>query len=167
MSRIAITGPPRIGKTTVCRKVMDLLRCKVGGITTSEIREGNRRGFQIMDLMTGMVGTLAHVHGAGPRVGKYHVNLADLEEIGARAIERAIHADLIVIDEIAPMELMSEKFVRAVQKALDSDKPMLITLHHRSRHPLAERIRSEFDVMEITKENRDMIVDKIVESFFS
>lgn len=163
MCRIAITGPPRIGKTTICRRAIDSLGYRVGGMSTSEIRDDDRIGFQITDLMTGATGTLAHIHGSGPMVGKYHVNLADLDDIGAKAIERALDAELIIIDEIGPMELKSERFVRAVEMALSSDKPMLVTLHQRSKHPLAERIRSGFKVVEITKENRDSIANRIVE----
>lgn len=132
-------------------------------MSTSEIREGDRIGFQVTDLMTGATGTLAHIRGSGPMVGKYHVNLADLDNIGAKAIERALDAELIVIDEIGPMELKSWRFVKAVEMALDSGKPMLVTLHQRSIHPLAERIRSEFEVIEMTKENRDSIANRIVE----
>ncbi|UZE92837.1 MAG: NTPase [Methanosarcinales archaeon] len=163
MNRIAIIGPPRIGKTTVCKKVSELLNRKIGGMNTSEIRDGDRMGFQITDLMTGATGTLAHIRGSGPMVGKYHVNLTDLDNIGANAIEHALDAELIVIDEIGPMELKSGRFVKAVEMALNSDKPMLVTLHQRSIHPLAERIRSEFEVIEITRENRDAIANKIVE----
>ncbi len=163
MYRIAITGPPRIGKTTICRRVIDSLGYKVGGMSTSEIRDDDRIGFRITDLMTGVTGTLAHINGTGPMIGKYHVNLADLDDIGAKAIERSIDAELIVIDEIGPMELKSERFVHAVEMTLSSDRPMLVTLHRRSRHPLAERIRSGFKVMEITRENRDRIVYEITE----
>jgi len=163
MYRIAITGPPRIGKTTVCRKVIESLGYRVGGMSTSEIRDGDRIGFQITDLMTGATGTLAHIHGSGPMVGKYHVNLTDLDNIGAKAIERALDAELIVIDEIGPMELKSGRFVKAVEMALDSNKPMLVTLHQRLIHPLAERIRLGFEVIEITRENRDSIVNTIIE----
>jgi len=163
MCRIAITGPPRIGKTTICKRVIGSLGYRVGGMSTSEIRDGDRVGFQIMDLMTGATGTLAHVHGHGPMIGKYHVNLVDLDNIGANAIERALDAELIVIDEIGPMELKSGRFVRAVEMALSSDRPVLVTLHWRSRHPLAERIRSGFKVMEITRENRDSIASTIIE----
>ncbi len=163
MCRIAITGPPRIGKTTICRKVIESLGCRVGGMSTSEIRDGDRIGFQITDLMTGATGTLAHVHASGPMIGKYHVNLTNLDNIGAKAIERALDAELIVIDEIGPMELKSGRFIKAVEMALNSDKPMLVTLHQRSRHSLAERIRSGFEVIEITRENRDTITNKIIE----
>ncbi|MDI6889147.1 MAG: NTPase [Methanocellales archaeon] len=163
MCRIAITGPPRIGKTTICKSVTESLGRKVGGMSTSEIRDDDRIGFRITDLMTGATGTLAHVHGPGPMIGKYHVNLADLDNIGARAIEHALDAELIIIDEIGPMELKSERFVHAVEMALSSDRPMLVTLHQRSRHPLAERIRSGFKVMGITKENRDAIANRIIE----
>ncbi|MCD5409673.1 MAG: tRNA (guanine(10)-N(2))-dimethyltransferase [Methanocellales archaeon] len=44
MNRIAITGPPRIGKTTVCKNIMDLLDCKIGGMMQTEIiQEGSTK----------------------------------------------------------------------------------------------------------------------------
>nr|QNO44748.1 hypothetical protein KLGCGMKP_00010 [Methanosarcinales archaeon ANME-2c ERB4] len=78
-----------------------------------------------------------------------------------------IGTDLIVIDEIAPMELTSQRFIRAVEEALASDMDMLVVIHQRSVHPLAERIRAGFDLITVTFDNRDVIVDEIVGRFES
>lgn len=173
-TRVAITGQPGVGKTTVCRAVADRLGRSTGGMICSDITErdgregdsrGRRVGFELLDLQTGVKGVLAHIRGDGPRVGKYHVNLHDLDRIGVSAILSAIATDLIVIDEIAPMELTSQRFIRAVEGALESDRDMLVVLHQRSTHPLAERIRAEFDLLTVTRDNRDVIADEIAKRF--
>ena len=165
-TRIAITGQPGVGKTTVCREVADRLGRSTGGMVCSNIiEEGRRVGFELLDLQTGVKGVLAHIRGGGPSVGKYHVNMPDLDKIGVSAILSALATDLIVIDEIAPMELKSQRFVQAVEGALASDRDMLVVLHQRSTHPLAERIRAEFDLITVTKDNRDVIADEIAGRF--
>ena len=85
-----------------------------------EAREGGERvGFEILDLTNGKRGWLAHVNQKiGPQVGKYHVNLRDLEAIGAEAIlEASEKCAVVAIDEIGPMELYSPKFKQTVKQA--------------------------------------------------
>ncbi|AKB18329.1 putative NTPase [Methanosarcina sp. WWM596] len=171
MLRIAVTGSPGIGKSTVVAKAAEKLAdqpgFKIGGIQTAEIRkEGTREGFSIRDLTTGKNGILSSVKGSGPRIGKYHVNLEDLEKIGANALWSALDCDLIVIDEIGPMELKSEAFVSAVETVLESDKPVLAVLHRSSKHPLAQRIRKEFEVLTVDEGNRDELPEKIANRLF-
>ena len=162
MFRIAITGAPGSGKSTVCRNVLKHLKCTYGGITSADIREkGERVGFEMLDIATGKRGILAHKHGAGPRMGSYHVNLSDLNTIGVAAIRNAMSSELIVIDEIAPMEFKSQEFIKAVEDALGSDKNMLVVLHQKSSHPVAERIRKEFQVYTVTPDNREKLVSEI------
>lgn len=165
MLRIAITGAPGSGKSTVCSKVLQQLACTYGGMTSADIREkGVRIGFEIRDIATGKQGILAHRKGTGPRVGSYHVNRDDLNGIGVAAIRNAMSSELVVIDEIAPMEFKSPEFIKAVIKVLDSDKNMLVVLHQKSGHPVAERIRREFMVYTVTPENRERVVFEISES---
>lgn len=164
MIRIAITGSPGVGKSTVCRNLLKQLACTYGGMTSADIRvKGERMGFEIRDIATGKQGMLAHKQGAGPRVGSYHVNIPDLNNIGVAAIRNAMSSELIVIDEIAPMEFKSPEFIRAVEDALDSDKNMLVVLHQKSAHPVAQRIRKEFVVYTVTPENRERLVLEIAE----
>jgi nucleoside-triphosphatase len=147
-------------------KLADQPGFKIGGIQTAEIREeGLREGFSIRDLATGKTGVLGSARGSGPRVGKYHVNLEDLEKIGANALRSALDCDLIVIDEVGPMELKSEAFVSAVEAVLESDKPVLAVLHRSSSHRLAQRMRKEFEVLMVDEENRDELPEKIATRF--
>ncbi len=164
MLRIAITGAPGSGKSTVCRNVLQQLACTYGGMTSADIRDrGERIGFEIRDIATGKQGILAHRKGTGPRVGSYHVNLDDLNGIGVAAIRNAMSSELVVIDEIAPMEFKSPEFIKAAMDVLDSDKNMLVVLHRKSAHPVAERIRREFMVYTVTPENRERVVLEISE----
>ncbi|HEX59733.1 MAG TPA: NTPase [Methanomicrobia archaeon] len=168
--RIAVTGRPGIGKSTVIRKVVERLRAegvRVGGMLSSNIRKGGRRvGFEILDVMSGRRGVLAHIGLDGPRVGKYGVNMQDLEDIGVFSITNAAQlADVVVIDEIAPMELKSEKFITAVEEVLSSEKHMLVSVHHNLRHGLAMRVKKEFELLEVTIMNREELPELISERY--
>jgi len=166
---MAVTGKPGVGKSTLVMTVLDRLDCVVGGMLTKDVRvRGRRVGFELQDLRCGALGTLASLEGAGPRLGRYHVNLHDLEEIGAAAIEDAIlRADLVVIDEVGAMELLSSRFVEAVETALGSEKSMLVVVQAKSRHPLAMRIRDSFLMVTVTKDNRDELAGDIAEKIDS
>jgi nucleoside-triphosphatase len=160
--RLAITGPPGVGKSTLVQKCAKASRYKVGGVLARDKRVKDRRvGFELLDLGSGAMGMLADETGDGPQLGKYRVRLDDLDRIGARAIEEALQSDLIVVDEVGPMELSSKRFVSAVDKAIASDKPMLIVLHQWSQHPLAKKIRKTFRVITLSQENRDRIAEEI------
>ena len=160
--RLAVTGPPGVGKSTLVQKCANASRHKVGGVLARDKRVKDRRvGFELLDLGSGAMGMLADETGDGPQLGKYRVRLDDLDRIGARAIEEALQSDLIVVDEVGPMELSSKRFVAAVEKAIASDKPMLIVLHQWSQHPLAKKIRKTFRVITLSQENRDRIADEI------
>jgi nucleoside-triphosphatase len=168
---VFLTGIPSVGKSTVVRKVAERIQqdgVKVGGMTSADLRSGSARvGFEIRDLMTGKVGVLAHVNQpTGPRIGKYHVKDEDLDEIGAEAILSAInHADLIVIDEVGPMELSSRRFKDAVRTALACGKPLLGTIHRNAQDPLVQAIRTDrtVEVIEVTRENRNSLPNLLLE----
>jgi nucleoside-triphosphatase len=167
---VFVTGIPGVGKSTIVRKVVERTQqegVKVGGMTSSDLRSGPTRvGFEIRNLMTGEAGVLAHVSQAtGPRIGKYHVKSEDLDRIGTEAIVSAIkHADLIVIDEVGPMELTSRRFKEAVQAALACGRPLLGTVHRKAQDPLVNAIKrdQQIDVIEATNENRDSLPDMLL-----
>lgn len=159
---LLLTGAPGIGKTTVLKKTVEALKAKgvcVGGMISREAREGNTRvGFEILDLTNGKRGWLAHVNQkVGPQVGKYHVNISDLENIGATAITEATEkCQVIAIDEIGPMELYSQKFKQAVTRALESKKLVLAVVHAKAQDPLISeaRQRKDAEIFIVTLENR-------------
>jgi nucleoside-triphosphatase len=175
LTRIFLTGEPGLGKTTIIRNVVQGLQNRgivVGGMISSEIREDDRRiGFQLEDVSTHEVGILAKsnqtVLGA-PMVGRYSVNLADIERVGVAAIKRAtLNAEVVVVDEIGPMELKSPEFVHAVEEALASRKSFLGTLHKRSSHPLIHAIRTNpnHELIQVTVANRNMATLEVISRF--
>jgi nucleoside-triphosphatase len=85
-ANILITGPPRIGKTTVIRRLWERLGAQgygVGGLYCPEVRsDGERVGFDIVDVLIGESRLLAHAErGNGPRVGRYRVNVPGVDDI--------------------------------------------------------------------------------------
>jgi nucleoside-triphosphatase len=169
--RIAVTGTPGVGKSTLVRKVVETLhgkdcRCRIGGVMAADKRVKERRvGFELLDLGSGARGMLADETGTGPQLGKYKVRLDDLDNVGAKSVEDALGSDLIVVDEVGPMELSSRRFIAAVEKALASKKPMLVVLHEWSSHPLAKKVRRNFKVITVTRENRDALAEEISREF--
>ena len=166
---LLLTGASGVGKTTVLITIVDALKAKgisVGGMISREAREGNVRvGFEIIDLTNGKHGWLAHVNQkSGPQVGKYHVNLGDLEQIGAKAIAEAVEkCDVVAIDEVGPMELFSQKFKQAVKQALESRKLVLAVVHAKASDSLINEAkqREDAEIFTVSLANRDMLAEDI------
>jgi len=165
-----VTGRPGIGKTTCLTRTVEILTSRgvsVGGMVTYEVREkGERIGFNIRDVFTGKEGVLARVGlASGPRVSKYTVNLHDLETTGVEAIRSALReCQVVVIDEIGPMELYSKSFLAAVTSALNSEKPVIATIHERAQSfEEGRRIlgRSDVKLYTLTLANREAMPSRI------
>lgn len=166
--QIAITGRPGVGKTTLIERILDRIPLSMGGMLTKEIRKcGRRVGFSVIDIATGREGVLAHLHQQrGPKIGHYTVNLQDLEAVGIAAIRDAIEGkDLVVIDEIGPMELCSAAFIPVVEVALASSKSLLISTHAHADHPLVHRVRQELKLFRVKLANRNELAETIARLF--
>jgi len=125
----------------------------VGGMISREVRQdGSRVGFEIVDFKTGEKGWLAHVNQPdGRQVGKYRVNQKDLDSIGVRAVQAALRdADVVIIDEIGPMELHSRAFKQAVMDAMRSSKLVLGVVHQSAQDSIIESIKNQDDTLIVT-----------------
>lgn len=166
-----LTSSPGIGKTTLLLKIVEALKAKgycVGGMISREVREGGTRvGFEILDLVTNKRGWLAQVsQKTGPQVGKYRVNLEDLNNVGVAAIISAVRScDVVAVDEIGPMELFSEKFKQAVMDAVESGKLVIGVIHWRAKDKLIEMVknREDAETFTVTYENRGKLYQHILE----
>ncbi|SDM30152.1 nucleoside-triphosphatase [Nonomuraea jiangxiensis] len=167
MSRphILITAPPRTGKTTVVRRLADLLQAvgvPVCGFVSDELREhGQRVGFTVEEF-GGRKTVMAHVSWAsGPRIGRYGVNVPDFERIALPAMERAMttRGAVALIDEIGPMELLSPAFLPRCMALFNADLPVVATVHQRS-HPML-KTRLEADLITVTPQNRDELPETL------
>ena len=179
--KIGITGLPRSGKSAVMEKVLSMLvdeRSKeillrggqdtaiVGGMRTEPIVEnGERLGYKVIDIVSGEEAIMAHKSiDSRLRVLGYGIDIEALETVAIPAIEYARdECEVIVIDEIGKFTVESENFVNVVRSALEVDKPTLLTLHKKSRHPLLKDIRRRDDgrILEVTPVNRALLPYKI------
>ena len=166
---LLLTGDPGVGKTTVIIKVVEALKAEgvsVGGMISREVREGNVRiGFEIIDSTNNKHGWLAHANQkGGPQVGKYHVNMEGLENIGVKAIIQATEkCSVVAVDEIGPMELYSQLFKQAVKQALASNKLVLAIMHAKARDPLISLAKQRDDaaIFTVTLGNRDILPQEL------
>lgn len=169
MGRIfLLTGRPGSGKTTIMLEVAERLKgrgFRIGGMVTREVRrEGTRIGFEVSNLATGERGVLARVgSGGGPRIGKYIVNLGDLEAVGVEAIRQALkEADVVFVDEVGPMELYSQAFRQAVLEVMESGKPLVATVHYKVKDSLIERLKAKAgSLLEVKPESRRLILENL------
>ncbi len=162
--KILLTGPPGCGKTTLIRKIVQLLEVPARGFYTEEVRGagGRRTGFDVITL-DGRRGRLSEAGFPGPRVGRYGVDLQFLENVALSRIEPA-PGILIVIDEIGKMECFSRRFVETVGNVLAGSSAVLGTVA-RGGSPFIREVRKREDVtvVEVTVGNRDDLVEEVID----
>jgi len=164
---VLITGKPGVGKTTLIQKVVAKLGFTCQGFYTREIRQNkNKRvGFEIVTL-DGRTSLLAHSDSLTPfRVGKYFVHIDNINRMIVPCLTDAIEkAQLIIIDEIGRMELLSPQFQKSVFQALVCPKPVLGTITF-AQIPAVINIKKRSDVflIELKRENRKQIYQLIID----
>ncbi len=165
---VVVTGRPGVGKTTLVLRVTERLRnegISVKGFVCPEVRRAGRRvGFLIKSIDGDEEGWLAHITACigGPRVGKYTV-CPEAGIIAQSIVERALkEADIIVIDEIGPMELKHPQIRRSILMALSSGKPGLYVVHRRLNDPqVLPILRKHGKWFIVTEENRDTLAQDV------
>ncbi|RMG59213.1 MAG: NTPase [Deltaproteobacteria bacterium] len=159
--KIFITGKPRVGKTTLVKKILSSLPgVRVEGFYTEEVREGGRRVGFILKTTSGESFPLASLSGASPyRVGRYRVFLDGLDEVVRRMEESRGEADLLVIDEVGKMECFSETFVKFVRALLESEETVLLGTVALKGSGLIEEVKGHpsVDLVTLTEENREAV----------
>ena len=181
--KIGVTGLPRSGKSAVMEKVVSMLseerrdemRARgddvaaaklLGGMRCEPVVEnGERVGFKCINFQTGEEAVMAHKSiDSRTRVLGYGIDPEALDRVAVPAIQEAMDDyEVLVIDEIGKFSVESEDFVEVVRKAMEIDKPTLLTLHKKSRHPLLQDIRRRDDarILEVTPVNRALLPYKI------
>ena len=168
---LLVTGEPGVGKSTAVDEAASRLRehgYEVGGLVSPEMRDAEgRTGFRIVDLATGQDAVMAHVdRDEGPSVGKYRVDVDAVDRITEQALTAAREeADVVLVDEIAPMEVESELFVAGVRSCLDVGQPLVGTVHQRSSRGFLGEVKDRDDVtlLEVTEATREAVPAQLVQ----
>jgi len=162
---LLLTGKPGTGKTAIIKEAIARAKIKAGGFYTEEIRVGRQRhGFRIISL-DGREAILAHINISSPyQVSKYRIDVESLNRIGVSAIHQALQeCDLVVIDEIGKMELVSPQFREAMLRAINNGKRVLGTIMLGS-HPIADEVKRhpEVKVLLVISSNRNQVLKEIL-----
>ncbi len=161
-----LTGRPGTGKTSLIKQAIAGMGSKAGGFYTEEIRSrGVRLGFKLVTL-DGQSAILAHIDIHSPyRVSKYGVDIDSLDRIGVSALNQAAKkCNLVVVDEIGKMELLSANFREAVLRIIDSGKRVLGTIMLNS-NPWADtiKLKPQVKVIAITQANYHQVLKDLLE----
>lgn len=107
-SIVILSGEAGSGKTTICTQVVALAQGLVvaGVLTLPRFAGGCKVGLDVEDIGTGQRRPLAeHVEATdGPATGGWHFH-ADGLAWGSMILRRATLCDLLIIDELGPLEL--------------------------------------------------------------
>lgn len=80
----------------------------------------------------------------------------------------AAHSEVIVIDELGPMELVSLEFRRRARECIDSGKPLIAVVHERLDDDLIQEVKEKAEQdLTLTQENRDELVSELAGAVIS
>ena len=168
MTIFIVTGDPGVGKTTAVMHVAERLKQKglnVGGVISREVRSNNVRiGFEFVDLTTNASATLSSTTGSGPRMGKYIVDLDGCRFAVKMLIDAIKNSDVIICDELGPMEFKSKEFVDCAKDMLELDKPVIVVVHKRLQHPVIDQFRKKASfLINVDLQNRNKVPDLLLD----
>jgi len=160
-TNILVTGPPRSGKSTLIEKVVKKIQRPATGFFTGELREkGKRVGF-LIETLDGKTGLLAHQNiKSRYRVGKYGVNLKDLDQIAVPSMLPSTVDQLVVVDEIGKMECFSRLFRETLLRVISSENQLIGSIAIKGDR-FIQTIKNRDDVILvfITQATRDSAFD--------
>ena len=161
---IIVTGAKGIGKTTVCRKLIKLVRNRgyaCGGILTYKAAD---KGIIIEDVQTGERENLASTDNIynGPRTRKYFFNPEGID-FGIQAVDKGISAAILVVDEIGHLEIRGGGFAKVLELIKAGKAEMCVLVIRRELLPaFLPQMPATPLVFETTMNNRDQLPQEIV-----
>lgn len=174
VARIYITGPPGSGKSTLLQRLVEEAEhagCRVVGLYAPEVRvKGRRIGFTLVDVSTGKSTWLARTGVPGRlRVGRYTV-IEDADRFAWQVLSKAIQgeADLVVLDEIGPMELLLPLFRKAIRVILESPINQVAVFHRRLHisHPNIHKLILKGQIYRLDRGNWDEVYHQVKRNLY-
>jgi nucleoside-triphosphatase len=172
--QILFTGPPGIGKTTAVRRVASQFppERQAGFFSVERRIDGKRAGFSVR-LLSGEEGLLASPDlGGSPRFGtllpdgrrRLGVTTEFLDHVACPRLLGASGAELIVLDEIGPMQATSPTFRGMIEQLLKRPVPLIASVAE-SGDTWVAKIREEnaAAIVVLTRDNLDAAVEESVE----
>jgi len=174
---ILLTGQRQVGKTAVCKQVAELVRglgYDPAGVLTPVVLD--KDGFPAIRyalmVSDGQQRLLARTDDDldGPRTSRYSFD-ADVFSWVIGRLRGAISqdCDLLIVDEIGPLELEQGRGLAPILPDLSAGKlPLLLVVRPELVGQLRERLSGiPFRTFTVTQENRQALPDAIVKELFA
>lgn len=167
---VLLTGERGVGKTHLCQRVVREAHERgyscAGVFSPPVLVDGDKVGISLVDAATGEERTLATADRSPGQVrwGKYRFVSSTLEW-GATALTKATPCDLLVVDELGPLELeLGQGLVDALDVLSDGGYSLALVVVRPELVKLVDhRLEAlETRVVEVTLENRDQLPGQIV-----
>ena len=142
-----LTGNPGFGKTTVLKRIIkEIGKDNCVGFYTEEIQEDNERiGFKIYDT-DGNQGILASIYlDRDVKIGRYGVDMEVFEKICIPIIKNVDENKVIIIDEIGPMQMLSNEFKDLLCYTMMKENVILGTIFYKD-YPWIDEFKSRFSL---------------------
>ncbi|MBN1814583.1 MAG: hypothetical protein JXA14_22275 [Anaerolineae bacterium] len=166
-SLIILTGERRVGKTTVCREAITLAQAEeyaCGGIITLAQPDGE---LDVLDVSSGETRRLTLPPDAKPAIvqGRFRFD-PDTMDWGNVALTRAIPCQLLVVDEVGPLELEQGRGWTKAFDVLQRGDFALALIVVRPELLVKAQLRlpsSATTVLKVTPEDRDSLPSTLLE----
>lgn len=162
---IFLTGEKQVGKSSILKRVLQELSVTPTGFQTFPLMiNGQRKG----NYLHGLTG-LSPYENDSPisiRVEKQKsVPLTEtFETLGVKILHEALESDAwMLADEIGRLERDADEFQKLFIRCLD-EKPVVLGVLQRTTSDFVKKIeeRTDVDILEVTKENREKIYREIL-----
>ena len=171
-----LTGLPGVGKSTIIKRLIQLMPDKFSGFYTEELRkEGERNGFKVTtpDGQEAILATKDTDVDFDNCIifGNYKVNISALHQVVIPALLKAMSSTkIVVVDEIGPMEILSDEFCRVITRIIDNPTLTVIGSIVLRPYYFADSVKKHprVNMRIVTKDNRNEIFDSLrisVESY--
>jgi len=163
--KLLLTGLPKAGKTTLIREIIAKFP-KAFWVVCGEILDdqGERIGFKA-ETSTGLQGVIAHKTDIDSNVmmGSYRVDIAEVDRLLSDPIKEACLSDqLMIVDEIGRMQILSSKFAEAARAMLLSNNPVLATIRYGDEWTEEYTGLEGVETVTMTEENRAEMREKLL-----
>ena len=143
---------------------LSVLRLLLAAVLTKE--KEKRVGFNVKTILSKKIDILAHVDiNSTYRIGKYGVNKDAFEKIMLDELDLCENnkVDLIIIDEIGKMEMISDIFCKKIFEILNTSIPVLGVVK-KSKEKFLNKIYNlqNINIIEVNVNNREKVYKDVL-----